>query len=281
VNARRSPTKSPRDEPTVLVTGATDGLGRATAHELAGLGATVLVHGRSRERGEATVEEIVAATGNERVGLHLADLASLAEVRGLADEVEREHSRLDVLVNNAGIISARRRESEDGFELTFAVNYLSHFVLTGRLLELVRRSAPAGIVNVSSIGQAPLDLDDLMLERGYDDFRAYAQSKLAQVMFTFELAERLRAEGEGGVTVNAVHPATLMDTKMVRESFGRARSTVAEGVEAVMRLAVGEEIAAVSGRYFDGVREAAPHPQAYDAAARRRLWEISEGLARE
>jgi len=281
VNARRSPTKSPRDEPTVLVTGATDGLGRATAHELASLGATVLVHGRSRERGEATVEEIVAATGNERVGLHLADLASLAEVRGLADEVEREHSRLDVLVNNAGIISARRRESEDGFELTFAVNYLSHFVLTGRLLELVRRSAPAGIVNVSSIGQAPLDLDDLMLERGYDDFRAYAQSKLAQVMFTFELAERLRAEGEGGVTVNAVHPATLMDTKMVRESFGRARSTVAEGVEAVMRLAVGEEVAAVSGRYFDGVREAVPHPHAYDAAARRRLWEIREGLARE
>ena len=265
----------------MLVTGATDGLGRDTARELARLGARVLVHGRSRERVEATAEEIVAATGNDRVEPHFADLASLAQVRSLAEEVERGHDRLDVLVNNAGIISPRREVSADGYELTFAVNHLPHVLRTARLLPLLRRSAPARIVNVSSIGQAPLDFDDLMLERSYDDFRAYAKSKLAQIMFTFELDERLRAEGAEGVMVNALHPATLMDTKMVRQSFGRARSTVAEGVEAVLWLAVGEEAEGVSGRFFDGKRETAAHPQAYDAAARRRLWEVSEELTRE
>jgi NAD(P)-dependent dehydrogenase (short-subunit alcohol dehydrogenase family) len=272
--------RSPPEGRTVLVTGATDGLGRATAHELARRGATVLVHGRSRERAETVAGEVAAAAGEGPVAVHVADLGSLAQVRRLAEEVEREHERLDVLVNNAGIISSTRRESDEGYELTFAVNYLSHFLLAERLLGLLRRSAPARIVNVSSIGQAPLDFDDLMLERGYDDFRAYAQSKLGQIMFTFELADRLRAEGEDGVTVNALHPATLMDTKMVREGFGRARSTVAEGAEAVVRLAVGDDVEGVTGRFFDGTREAAAQPQAYDAEARRRLWAVSEELTR-
>jgi NAD(P)-dependent dehydrogenase (short-subunit alcohol dehydrogenase family) len=268
----------PPEERTVLVTGATDGLGRATVHELARLGTTVIVHGRRRERAEAVAEEVAAAGGGDRVSVHVADLASLAHVRALAAEVERDHERLDVLVNNAGLISPQRRESDDGYELTFAVNYLSHFLLTGFLLPLLRRSAPVRIVNVASIGQAPLDFDDLMLERRYDDFRAYAQSKLAQIMHAFELAERVRRAGEEQVTANALHPATLMDTKMVRESFGRARSTVAEGVEAVVRLAVGEEVEGVSGRFFNGTREGVAHPQAYDPDARRRLWEVSEKL---
>ncbi|HEV2772358.1 MAG TPA: SDR family oxidoreductase [Thermoleophilaceae bacterium] len=270
----------PVEEQTIFVTGATDGLGRGVAADLARRGAAVLLHGRSAERGEQALAELGAATGSERLHLYLADLASLAEVRRLAEEIEREHERLDVLVNNAGIVADRRALSQDGHELTFAVNHLSHFLLTELLLPLLRRSAPARIVNVASIGQNPIDFDDVMLERRYDGFRAYAQSKLAQIMFTIELAERLGADGEDGVTVNALHPATLMDTKMVRQSFGRARSSVEKGVEAVVRLAVAEDVEGVSGRYFDGLEESAAHAQAYDAEARRRLWELSEELTR-
>ena len=221
-------------EATVLVTGATDGLGRRVARELAGMGATVLVHGRSPERLEAALEEIRSQTGGERLGSYVADLSSLAEVRVLAEQVLSEQDRLDVLVNNAGIISREREASEDGHELTFAVNYLSHFLLTSLLLPLLRGSAPARVVNVASAGQSPIDFGDPMLERGYDAMGAYSQSKLAQVMFTFELAERLQ---HTAVAVNALHPASLMDTKMVRDTFGYAMSTVEEGAEAVVRLA--------------------------------------------
>ena len=140
---------------------------------------------------------------------------------------------------------------------------------------MLERSAPARVVNVASVGQAPIDFDDVMLERRYDGFRAYAQSKLAQVMFTFELAERL---GPGAVTVNALHPATLMDTKMVRESIGRVMSSVEEGVRAVVRPAISPELERVTGRYFDGLQESRADAQAYDPAARQRLWELSERL---
>jgi len=260
---------------TVLVTGATDGLGRRVARELAGMGATVLLHGRNPERLEATLEELRGETGSEKLGSYLADLSSLGEVRGLAERVLSEQDRLDVLVNNAGIISRGREESGDGHELTFAVNYLSHFLLTGLLLPLLRESAPARVVNVASAGQSPIDFDDPMLERGYDAMRAYSQSKLAQVMFTFELAERLSGIG---VTVNALHPASLMDTKMVHDTFGYTMSTVEEGAEAVVRLAVSPELEGVTGRYLDGTREGRANRQAYDLQARRRLWALSEEL---
>src|ERR671916_1256809 len=195
----------------ILVTGATDGLGRRVASDLATGGATVLLHGRNPERLEATIEEVRRETGSEKLGSYLADLSSLGEVRALAEQVVGEHDRLDVLVNNAGVIAGERRESEDGYELTFAVNYLAHFLLTCLLAPLLRASAPARVINVASAGQSPIDFDDVMLERGYGGMKAYTQSKLAQVMFTFELAERLKGTG---VTVNALHPATLMDTKM-------------------------------------------------------------------
>ena len=263
---------------TVLVTGATDGLGRALALELTRRGHRVLIHGRSRERAQATVDELRREAGADVDDQLLADLASLAEVRALGEEVARRADSLDVLLNNAGIVSEERRLSRDGHELTFAVNHLSHVVLTTRLLPLLQASAAGRIVNVSSIGQSPIDFDDVMLERRYEPFRAYAQSKLAQNMFTFELAERLRDAGDTRVAVNAVHPATLMDTKMVRDFFGRARTSVAEGVDAVARLAVDPELEGVSGCYFDGRRESTPHPQARDPEARRRLWELSERL---
>jgi NAD(P)-dependent dehydrogenase (short-subunit alcohol dehydrogenase family) len=264
-----------------LVTGATDGLGRRLAHELAVRGAAVLVHGRSGRRVEETVRELRDATGADRLHSYVADLSSLDQVRRLAEEVEEDHERLDVLVNNAGIgagkDSARREESTDSYELRFAVNYLAPFLLTQLLLPLLRRSAPARIVNVASAGQAPIDFDDVMLERRYDGMRAYAQSKLALVMFSFELSERLRAGGDV-VSVNALHPASLMKTKMVYESFGYTMSTVDEGVEATLRLAISPEVEGVTGRYFDRLRDSLAHAQAYDQEARRELWRLSEEL---
>jgi NAD(P)-dependent dehydrogenase (short-subunit alcohol dehydrogenase family) len=261
---------------TVLVTGATDGLGRHVALELANKGATVLLHGRNRERCEAVLEEVQRQTGSGAGSqYYLADLSSLSEVRGLAEQIVSKHDRLDVLVNNAGIIAREREETADGVELTFAVNYLAHFLLTNLLLPLLKASAPARIVNVASAGQSPVDFHDVMLKRGYGGMKAYTQSKLAQVMFTFELAERLQGTG---VTVNALHPATLMDTKMVRETFGHASSTVQEGAEAVVRLAASPELEGVTGRYFDGTREARADRQAYDTEARKRLWALSEKL---
>jgi NAD(P)-dependent dehydrogenase (short-subunit alcohol dehydrogenase family) len=254
----------PLDEQRILVTGSTDGLGRRVAAELAGRGARVLVHGRNPAKVEDAAGEMDAEAGL------VADLAELEQVRRLAGEA----GELDTLVNNAGVIEQRRRESADGHELTFAVNHLSHFLLTQLLLARLRE--PARIVNVSSSGQIPLDFDDLMLERGYDSYTAYAKSKLAQVMFTISLAERL---ADRDVTVNALHPATLMDTKMVRESLGsRARSSVEEGARAVLRLVADPELDGVSGRFFDGTRESAPNGQAHDPDARRRLWEESERL---
>jgi NAD(P)-dependent dehydrogenase (short-subunit alcohol dehydrogenase family) len=265
------------EEEAILVTGATDGLGKRVVRELAAKGATVLLHGRSTERLEATFEEVREQTGNEKLRSYLADLSSLGEVRGLAERILSGHDRLDVLVNNAGIISQERKESEDGYELTFAVNYLSHFLLTSLLLPLLRDSAPARIVNVASAGQSPVDFLNLMLEQGYDGMRAYTQSKLAQIMFTLELADRLK---DTGVSVNALHPASLMDTKMVAESFGYTMSTVEEGAEAVVRLAASPEVEGVTGRYFDGTREERANRQAYDPQARRRLWVLSEELCR-
>jgi NAD(P)-dependent dehydrogenase (short-subunit alcohol dehydrogenase family) len=223
------------------------------------------VHGRDPAKVGVAVEETGAAEGL------VADLADLAQVRGLAGEA----GELDTLVNNAGVIEPERRLSADGYELTLAVNHLSHFLLTELVLPRMRE--PARIVNVSSIGQVPLDWDDLMFERGYEGYPAYAKSKLAQVLFTVELAERL--EGRD-ITVNALHPATLMDTKMVLQNLGRPLSSVEEGVEAVVRLVADPELDAVSGRFFDGTRESAPHGQASDPAARRRLWEESERLTR-
>lgn len=263
-------------EATVLVTGATDGLGRHVALEFANKGATVLLHGRNRERCEAVLEEVQRQTGwGAGSQYYLADLSSLSEVRGLAEQILSKHDRLDVLINNAGIIARERQETQDGVELTFAVNYLAHFLLTNLLLPLLKASAPARIVNVASAGQSSVDFHDVMLKRGYGGMKAYTQSKLAQVMFTFELTERLRGSG---VTVNALHPATLMDTKMVRETFGRASSTVQEGTEAVVRLAASPELERETGRYFDGTREARASRQAYEAEARKRLWDLSEKL---
>jgi NAD(P)-dependent dehydrogenase (short-subunit alcohol dehydrogenase family) len=260
-----------------LVTGSTSGLGRDVALRLAALGADVIVHGRNAERGAEVVAEIDAATPGSAV-FYRADLASLAEVRELAAEVRANHARLDLLINNAGIIANAdngRPTSADGHELTFAINYLAHFLLTNELLPLIEASAPARIVNVASVAQSPVDFDDPMLTANYNPMQAYSQSKLAQILFTMSLAEQL--EGSG-VTVNSLHPATMMDTNMVRELGAQPRATVDEGAEAVMQLAVSPALDGRSGLYFNGLEEARANAQAYDAAARERLWRLSEEL---
>jgi NAD(P)-dependent dehydrogenase (short-subunit alcohol dehydrogenase family) len=271
--------RSPADT-TILVTGATDGLGKAVATELARRGATVLVHGRDEERGRRTLEEIEDRTGNGRLAWYRADLASLADVRGLADAVMRDRNRLDVLVNNAGIGTTlpgdgARLETEDGLELRFAVNYLAPYLLTRLLLPLLVESAPARVVNVASAGQAEIDFDDVMLERRYSGNQAYCQSKLALVMVTLDLA----AELEGtDVTANVLHPGTYMPTKMVLAAGVTPHDTLETGIESTMRLIGDPDLDGVSGRYFDRQREAAALGQAYDEQARARLRELSERL---
>jgi NAD(P)-dependent dehydrogenase (short-subunit alcohol dehydrogenase family) len=269
-------------ETVALITGSTDGLGRALAGRLAAMGATVHIHGRNAEKLEAARREIVEATGNERVHGHLADFAKLADVRALADEIAALDA-LHILVNNAGIGSGypdsrERQESADGIELRFAVNYLAGFVLTERLLPLLERSAPARIVMVASRSQAALDFDDPMLASTfYEGRRAYAQSKLAQITYAVDLAERLGPHA--GVTINALHPATYMPTKIVLEQNGESIDSLERGLDATLRLAVDPELDGVSGRYFDREDEVRANDAAYDPAQQRQLRELSERLA--
>jgi NAD(P)-dependent dehydrogenase (short-subunit alcohol dehydrogenase family) len=270
----------PLDQQTILITGATDGLGRALASDLARDGPALLLHGRDDARGRATLEEIRTETGSDRLRWLRADLASLDEVRALADRVAETAGRLDVLVNNAGIGTTlpgdgKRVTSRDGFELRFAVNYLAGFLLTRNLLPLLRGSAPARIVNVSSAGQAPIDFDDVMLLRHYSGVQAYAQSKLAQVMLTFDLAEELAGDG---VTATCLHPGTYMPTKMVVAAGVEPVTALEQGVRATRRLVADPALDGVTGRYFNGERAAEPLSQANDHEARRRLRELSAQL---
>lgn len=270
----------PLAEQTILITGATDGLGRALASALAKAGPTLLIHGRDEARGQATLAQIEAASGNNKLRWLRADLSSLGEVRELAQRVAKECDRLDVLVNNAGIGTTlpgdgRRMQSRDGYELRFAVNYLAGYLLTRSLLALLARSAPARVVNVSSAGQAPIDLDDVLLERNYDGVQAYCQSKLAQIMFTFDLAEELDGRV---VSATCLHPGTYMPTKMVHAAGVEPVTPLERGVEATLRLVADPELEGVTGVYFDGRRRAAPHPQANDPGVRRQLRELSDRL---
>jgi NAD(P)-dependent dehydrogenase (short-subunit alcohol dehydrogenase family) len=259
---------------TALVTGSTDGVGRVVAKRLAEQGWRVLVHGRDHQRGGALVAEIEAAGGTAE--FLPADLSSLAEVRGFAGAVHDKAQRLHLLINNAGLGSGgpqgTRQTSVDGYELRFAVNYLAGFLLTHVLLPLIQSSASARIVNVSSIGQQAIDFNDVMLTRGYSGSRAYCQSKLAQVLFTIDLADELAASG---VTVNALHPATYMNTTMVRQSGVTPTSSVEQGAEAILRLAVSAEMEGKTGLFFNGQREARADAQAYDVGARQTLKALS------
>ena len=269
----------------ILLTGATDGLGRALADRLASAGANLILHGRDAER-LASVADEIAASGAERPRAVCADLADLADVARLAEDVAGMTDRLDVLVNNAGIGSGEpegheRRVSADGYELRFAVNYLAGFRLTLGLIPRMRSAraadGPARIVLVSSLGQQPLDFGDLMLTHGYSGQRAYNQSKLAQIMFGIELAHKLPASE---ITVNSLHPSTYMPTKMVLRNGVDPIDTIEAGVDATARLALDPALDGKTGRFYDRQREAQPHEQAFDPVARRELWLRSLELTR-
>jgi NAD(P)-dependent dehydrogenase (short-subunit alcohol dehydrogenase family) len=260
-----------------LITGSTDGLGRDVARRLAAAGARVLVTGRSAERGDSLVAEI-AKTGKGSAKFHRADLASLAEVRRLASDVLRDNPRFDLLINNAGVgfvFDSTRKFSAEGYEMHFAVNYLAHYLLTKLLVPRIAASAPARIINVSSGSQTPIDFDDVMMANGYRGGRGYAQSKLAQVMMTIDMAPALEKQG---ILTYSLHPATTMATTMARALNVTPRSTIAEGVESVINAIVTTE---PTGTYFNQLKPVKAHAQAYDPAAREKLRILSEKLVGE
>lgn len=267
------------NRPTTLITGATQGLGRGVALDLARRGGTLLLHGRDAVRLEAVVAEVRAAAPDTTVRTALADLADLDQVHTMAAGILDTEPRLDALVNNAvaggGAEPLRRELSAQGHELRFAVNHLAPYALVRGLLPLLTSSAPARVVNVASIGQETIDFDDVMLEQGYEGLRAYCRSKLALIMATFELAQELAGTG---VTVNALHPAHLMDTQGVRDYGLTPVTGIDEGVRPTVRLLTDPELAAVTGRYFDRFTDARAHEQAYDTGARERLMELTRAL---
>ncbi len=269
-----------------LVTGATAGLGRATARQLARQGATVIVVGRSREKSEATVNEIKQQTGNPHVQYMLADLSVQKEVRALAEQFKSKYQSLNVLVNNAGAIFLTRRESADGIEMTFALNHLSYFLLTNLLLDPLSAGAPARIINVSSRSHARvagLNFDDLQNKRGYG-YNVYGQSKLMNVLFTYELARRL--EGTR-ITVNALHPGFVASrfatnngvlTRLARPVLDLFAIGVEEGAQTMVYLATSPEVEGMTGKYFYRQQAIPSSPASYDEAAARRLWEVSAAM---
>lgn len=260
---------------TVLVTGSTDGLGRELARALAAEGAHVIVHGRNAERGEAVVEEITA-TGVGSATFIAADFASIQGVLAFADTVAAAHPRLDLLVNNAGIALGRsqpRRTSEDGHELQFAVNYLAGWVLANRLRPQLKAAAPSRVINVASGSAHPIDFDDVMLERPGAHVHGYGQSKLAQITMTAAIADTFAADG---ITMIALHPATMMDTTMVRGLGVEPRTSVDEGRETVMGLITAPDLQV--GAYYRDGEVATPHAQAGDAEAQAKLVALSAEL---
>lgn len=263
-------------ESTVLITGATDGLGKMTAERFAKQGAKVLLHGRNEEKGFKTIEEIQQTTGNQNLKYFNGDFASLQSVAKLAEKIIANSEKIDLLINNAGIgggpKSQKQRElSQDGYELRWSINYLAQVLLTRKLLPMMKDHAR--IINVASIGQAPIDFNDINMEKHYEGYLAYERSKLALIMFTFDLAAELQ---ERKIHVNALHPATLMSTSMVKDHFGQAQSSVEEGFSAVEFLATSKELDEVTGKYFEGKTQAQANAQAYDKAARKKLRQVTK-----
>ncbi len=269
-----------------MITGATSGIGKAAAVQLAELGATLVLVGRNAAKTEAVIGEVKQRTGNAEVYALIADLSVQQAVRRLAGDFADRYPRLDVLVNNAGAVMLSRQESADGIEMTFAVNHLNYFLLTSMLLDVLRSSSPSRIINVSSSSHhnGPMDFEDLQLRHGYGGYRAYGRSKLANLLFTYELARRL--EGTG-VTVNGMHPG-LVATNLVANNgpLGRlynlflrlAGRSVQSAARTITYLANSPDVEKVSGKYFVNQAPVASSPDSYDENAALRLWRASEEL---
>jgi NAD(P)-dependent dehydrogenase (short-subunit alcohol dehydrogenase family) len=272
----------------IVVTGATDGIGKITARELAKMGATVTIVGRNAAKGEAVVRELRAAAGHDGVHFAAGDLATRKGVRAAADAIKARVKRLDVLVNNAGAFFQQRRVTEDGIESTFALNHLGYFQMTAQLMDLLKAAGSARIVNVASAAHlgAKLNIDDLQNEKRYSGWTAYGQSKLANVYFTYELARRL--EGST-VTVNCLHPGFVASRfgdnngGLIKLMIGLAKSVAAisedEGAKTSIHVASSPEVAGVSGKYFDKCAAVSSSPVSYDEGVASALWRFSETLA--
>jgi len=262
------------DAKTILITGSTDGIGKQTALELAEMGARVILHGRNESKARQVLQEIEQKTGSAQLDFCSADLSSLKQIRTMGAEIRRKYNRLDVLINNAGVAMNTFEISDDGYEMTFAVNYLAAFALTLLLLDLLTQSTSGRIINVSSmVHSSSLDFENLVKPRQFDGWEAYCQSKLCNVVFTYELAEKLR---NLGVTVNCLHPGVI-DTKLLRVNFSGG-SPVTEGSRKLVYLATAPEIAAMTGKYFKDNRQTRPAEIAYDPETRKKLWNLSEKL---
>ncbi len=272
---------------TTLVTGASSGMGPHVATELARMGAEVVMVARDRVKGEAALARAKAGSGSQAISLMLCDFASQADIRRLASDFAAKHSRLDVLVNNAGSVSPTRQLTADGLEQTFAVNHLGYFLLTNLLLDLLERSAPSRVVNVASVAhrQGDIDFGNLQYEHGgYGIMKAYSRSKLANVLFTAELARRL---ADKGVTVNCLHPGAVATNIWSRAPwFARPLLAVAkrfmlgpeEGAGAIVRLAASPDLDGCTGAYFEKGRRVVPSRLAQDEALAKRLWKESARL---
>jgi NAD(P)-dependent dehydrogenase (short-subunit alcohol dehydrogenase family) len=264
------------DDKKILITGSTDGIGRQTALELVEMGARVILHGRNKTRVKRVLQEIAQKTGNDQLDCFIADLSSLQQIRTMCAEIRQKYSRLDVLINNAGVAMNKLETSDDGYEMTFAVNHLAAFTLTLHLLDLLIQAAPSRIVNVSSmVHSSSLNFGNLVEPRFFDGWEAYCQSKLCNILFTYELAEKLRDQG---VTVNCLHPGVI-DTKLLRVNFGGG-SPVTVGSRKLVYLATAPELAKETGKYFTDNRQTISAEITYDQDTRKRLWKLSEKLCR-
>jgi NAD(P)-dependent dehydrogenase (short-subunit alcohol dehydrogenase family) len=260
----------PMDRETILVTGATEGIGKLTAMDLAGQfrETSILIHGRNPDKLKAVSREITQKTGNGHIETFLADFSSIKDVRQVAEEILIRHPSINILINNAGAGFAAPRTGKDGTETRITVNYLAPYLLTHLLLPAIIQSGTARIVNVASAGQSRIDFDDMMMEKNFDGITAYTRSKLAIILFTFDLAETLK---EKKVTVNCLHPGTFLDTGMVREAGINPLGTAKSGADAIVYLATSRHLDPVTGKYFNVKTEAPAHAQAYDSDARKKL----------
>lgn len=269
-----------------LITGATSGIGKVTAQELANQGATVVINGRNLEKCQNTINYIKKITGNTKVDFILADLSSQNEVRKLADQFKNQYNKLDILINNAGVILGDRQDSVDKIEMTFAINHLSYYLLTNLLLNTIKTSAPSRIINVSSAihSWASINFEDIESKKGYNGMNAYSQSKLANILFTYELARKL---GKSEVTVNTMHPglvATNLGANMNGQdgkswrSFIQTGISPEEGAQTILYLATSPKVENITGKYFENKKAIPSSKESYDIEVAKKLWKLSAEL---